>query len=66
MYFMKHLAYIALTFGALGLLSLIMTIFSFTFCYITLGLFGISIILFIVCTITGACCATKRQEDGVR
>jgi hypothetical protein len=57
---MKKIPYIALTLGGLGLLSLVISFFIFSFCYVTLGLFGAAIILFMICTMSGACCAYKE------
>lgn len=57
---MKVIPYIALTLGGLGLLSLVISFFLFPFCYIALGLFATAIILFIICMMSGACCAFKE------
>lgn len=59
---MKRIPYIALTLGGLGLISLVMSFFVFSFCYVTLGLFASAIILFMICTMSGACCAAREES----
>lgn len=60
----RIIPYIALIFGAIGLVAYLLTLFYPAFCDYALGSFAIAVILFIVCMIAGSCCAIRdaRKE----
>ena len=56
------LIYAAIAAGGLGLICFALTFFVLPLCYVALGLFILSEVLFIICIINGACCCFKNKD----
>ena len=56
------LIYAAIAAGGLGLLCFVLTFFLLPLCYVAMGLFILSEVLFIICIINGACCCFKSKD----
>ena len=56
--------YSALAAGGLGLLCFVLTFFYFPLCYVAIGLFILSEVLFIICIVKGVCCSFKEKNPA--
>ncbi len=59
------LPYAAIVAGGLGFISWILTFFYLPSCYIAIGFFILSQVLFIISIIQGACCCFKQKDSAV-
>lgn len=59
------LPYAAIAAGGLGFISWILTFFYLPSCYIAMGFFILSEILFIICVVKGGCSCFKQNPDKV-
>jgi len=60
------LPYSALAAGGLGFISWILTFFFLPSCYIALGFFVLSEVLFIICIVKGACCCARERKAATQ
>ena len=56
------LSYSAIIAGVLGTICFVLTFFALQLCYVAIGLFILSEVLFIICIIKGACCCFKNKD----
>jgi len=59
------LPYSAIAAGVLGTICFVLTFLYLPLCYVAVGLFILSEVLFIICIINGACCCF-RNKDAVQ